>query len=273
MTNHMRLSMLRLERPTRGEFLCKCVRARQPAILTGLTSDLSWERETPGGAATPSPLTWLEGERDHLIRTHVSDDAQWRNDIDDDRPMLPLGEFLSQVKRKNPKHFAAQASLLTHPWILERFPLAVLEKLVDLADVGEANLWIQGSGNRTHLHHDYSDNLNFLLEGKKRFVLYAPDQLDNMYSVRAFGGVDKKYVNWSMVDVFDVDAEKFPRFVQTEPLTIDVQGGDTLYLPACWWHAVDTTAPSCGINFWFGLTRADRDGIPFADWYKPTVLE
>jgi hypothetical protein len=72
-----------------------------------------------------------------------------------------------------------------------------------------------------------------------------------------------------MVDVFSVDHARFPRFAQAESLTVDLNGGDTLYLPACWWHQVSTTAPSFGINFWVGLTEAHRQSTPYADWYRP----
>ena len=172
-------------------------------------------------------------------------------------------------KRSPPKLFGVQMNLLTHSWALDRFPvLAAISPLVGLGDLDEGNLWLQGSGNRTHLHYDLSDNLHFLIEGKKRFVVFPPDQFTKVYPARDHEELPKNVpLNWSLVDAFRVDHERFPSFADATSLTIELHSGETLYLPRHWWHYVFTEdGPSCGINFWW-RPPAPKPLPPWWRWY------
>jgi hypothetical protein len=48
------------------------------------------------------------------------------------------------------------------------------------------NMWLGNSSNKdgmsSGLHHDYHDNLYIVLKGRKRFRLYSPIDIDNMYT-------------------------------------------------------------------------------------------
>lgn len=45
-------------------------------------------------------------------------------------------------------------------------------------------------------------------------------------------------VNWIQVNPSNPDLEKFPLFRHTKPVTVTVHAGETLYLPAMWYHKV-----------------------------------
>ena len=241
----MTADVLRLERPARPDFERECVRAARPAILTGLMQEWSL-------AASP-PLRRFEPDGHRLVSVWQQDASEWHPALGKKWVRAPLRDLLAEVERPQPKLFGVQMNLLTHSWALDRFPvLPAISPLVGIGDIVEGNLWLQGSGNRTHLHYDLADNLHLLIQGKKRFVVFPPDQFANLYPVRDYEDLSKDASsNWSLVDAFRVDHERFPLFAAAKSLTIELQGGDTLYLPRYWWHYVLTEdGPSCGINFW-----------------------
>jgi hypothetical protein len=251
----------RLERPSRLAFERDCVEAARPAILTGLMQDWS--------VGTSPPLDRFAQDAHRLVSVWQQDASEWHYALGKKWVRAPLRHLLAEVKRPQPRLFGVQMNLLTHSWALDRFPvLAAIAPLFDLDNVVEGNLWLQGSGNRTHLHYDFADNVHFLIQGKKRFVVFPPDQFANLYPARDYEALPANVPsNWSLVDAFRVDHARFPLFADAKSLTIELRGGDTLYLPRYWWHYVATEdGPSCGINFWW-RPPAPQPWPPWWRWY------
>jgi hypothetical protein len=254
----------RLHKPSREEFERRCVRSQRPGVLSGLLTE-----RTANGSA--SPFSWLERESDRLVERWESMDGAWRYDSGKVWSPARLGDVLLEVRKPNPRVFGVQMSLVRHCWLLEHLSTSWLAQFIDVATVRQANFWLQGEGNRTHLHFDVGHNFHCLLDGAKRFYLYHPRDVNNLYPARDEGlGRQSKGDNWSLVDVFNVDQSRFPRFARLEPVLVVLAPGDVLYVPTCWWHYVVTDAPSVGVNFWFDrdLQRASERPL-YWRWYFP----
>ena len=138
------------------------------------------------------------------------------------------------------------------PRLVPTIPVPMLDMQRDTL----ISLWL---GNKTHTatHWDQSQNLACVAAGRRRWTLFPPEQLKNLY----VGPLDFTLAGQpiSIVDVDEPDLKTYPRFAEAlkEARQVELAPGDALYLPAMWWHDVRSLEDfGALINFWW------RDGEP-----------
>lgn len=119
-----------------------------------------------------------------------------------------------------------------------------------------AYIWI-GGPSRISAHYDFSDNLACVVVGKRQFILFPPDQLENLYA----GPLDFSPAGQpiSVVDFHHPDFEKFPRFREAldHALVADLEPGDAIFIPSMWQHHVEAFSPlNVLVNYWWRRTPA-----------------
>ena len=122
-----------------------------------------------------------------------------------------------------------------------------------------ASIWI---GNRTTAtaHYDMSHNLAVCVAGRRRFTLFPPDQVANLYPGPLEPTPGGQVV--SMVDFRNPDLDRFPRFrdAQGAGQVAEMEPGDVLFYPALWWHHVEALEPfNILINYWWNTSPAYMD--------------
>ena len=122
-----------------------------------------------------------------------------------------------------------------------------------------ASIWI---GNRTRIaaHHDLPDNLACVVAGHRRFTLFPPEQLANLY----VGPLDFTPAGQaiSLVDFANPDYTRFPRFAQAlqAARVAELGPGDALFIPSMWWHhIVSLDALNVLVNYWWRQSPAYMD--------------
>jgi hypothetical protein len=122
-----------------------------------------------------------------------------------------------------------------------------------------ASIWI---GNRTRIaaHHDVPDNLACVVAGRRRFTLFPPSELPNLY----IGPLDFTPAGQaiSLVDFAHPDLERFPRFAQAleRALVVDLEPGDAVFIPSMWWHHVEALEPfNVLVNYWWRQSPEHMD--------------
>ena len=123
------------------------------------------------------------------------------------------------------------------------------------------SIWL---GNRSLVapHFDFPDNIACCVLGERRFTLFPPEQLENLY----IGPMDitPGGQQISMVNVKQPDLDKYPKFVDAmdAAVTATLAPGDAIYVPSMWWHNVESISPVNGlVNFWWNES-ADYYGSP-----------
>ena len=121
----------------------------------------------------------------------------------------------------------------------------LLEDIVFPAHFCEPNedlktfFWIGPEGTRSGLHFDPHNVLFSQVKGRKRFLLYPPQDIPKAY-------LENDY--FSQVDAEAPDLERFPQFAEAEALSVEVGPGETLFLPVGWLHQVRSLSTSISVS-------------------------
>jgi Cupin-like domain len=118
------------------------------------------------------------------------------------------------------------------------------------ADI-EPRLWL-GNRSRIAAHYDIANNLACAVAGQRRFTLFPPEQIGNLY----IGPLDFNMAGQpsSLVDFAAPDFERFPKFraALEQAHVAELEPGDALYIPALWWHHVEAFGPfNLLVNYWW----------------------
>ena len=121
------------------------------------------------------------------------------------------------------------------------------------------SIWL-GNRSRIAAHFDQPDNIACCAAGRRRFILFPPGEIANLYP----GPIDFTPAGQiiSMVDFEEPDFEKFPRFSRAlkHAQAAELKPGDALYVPSLWWHHVEgLEALNVLINYWWNVTPAWMD--------------
>jgi len=170
------------------------------------------------------------------------------------RNKLPITAVLDQVARYSafaePPSVAVQSTLVAEcmPGFLADIRLPLLPESV------APRIWL---GNRIVVppHLDEGDNIACVVAGTRRFTLFPPEQITNLY----IGPLEftPAAAPVSMVDVANPDFERYPRFRDALAAAqfAELEAGDALYIPALWWHQVESVGVlNILINYWWGGT-------------------
>jgi len=243
--------------------------AGQPAVLRGLAAH--WpavqaarrsDEEIVGYLKRfrhERPVVAIVGEPEIGGRFFYADDFRKLNFK---RGTSPLDPFLDRLLRDRghpaPLAIAVQS---------EQFP----ELLPGFGDENEIDLvrrdvvpraWI---GNRIRVapHYDLMENIGIVAAGRRRFTLFPPDQLANLY-VGPFE-LTPAGTPISLVDLDAPDLDRFPRFAEAMATAqaAELEPGDAIYIPFHWWHGVDSLEPlNLFVNYWWNNAPAEA-GNPY----------
>jgi hypothetical protein len=247
------------------------IATEEPVILRGFAADwplVQAGRRSPQEAAAylrgfdaGRPVTGYVGDPAIRGRFHYDETATAMNFAAE---RIALGDFLHRVLRhlgdaEAPAYYLGSTDLDTY---LPGFRAE--NDLVPHGDVFDrhppfASIWI---GNRTiaSAHHDMSNNAAVCAVGRRRFTLFPPDQVANLYPGPLAPTPGGQVV--SMVDFTAPDLSAYPRFADAVAVgsVADLEAGDVLVYPALWWHHVEALDDfNVLVNYWWNAAPAFMD--------------
>lgn len=130
----------------------------------------------------------------------------------------------------------------------------------------EPRLWI-GNQATVCAHYDGSDNLACVVAGRRKFILFPPEQVANLYP----GSLNFTPAGApvSLVNLHDPDFERYPLFKTAleNSYSAELYPGDAIFIPMLWWHHVDSLEKVNGLmNYWWNGSAA-KEAI------QPTPLD
>lgn len=254
-----------------GDWLGALMAEQVPTVVEGLADD--WPLVAAGRQSAQAamdmllslyggtPVTGYVGAREHGGRFFYKDDMTGFNF---ERGRADLSHYLDRIAED-----AAGTGLAIYVGSTDAdryFP--ALRARNDLPPIfGDAaptvSLWI---GNRTvaATHYDASHNLACCLVGRRRFTLFPPDQIGNLYPGPLEPTPGGQVV--SMVDPAHPDLDRYPRFTEAMAASevAELQPGDVLFYPALWWHQVEALDSfNIMMNYWWDAVP-DHVDVPMA---------
>lgn len=134
------------------------------------------------------------------------------------------------------------------------------------------NIWIGNDDSISALHKDNYENLYCQILGRKKFVLISP--LESIcvreetlpvatYRETVGGGLEivreegEEVHCWPTVDPDIESGMGNTWWARCRPLTVDLDRGDMLFLPALWYHKVSQEVGEegicCAVNYWYDM--------------------
>ncbi|ESQ87514.1 hypothetical protein ABAC460_19495 [Asticcacaulis sp. AC460] len=165
------------------------------------------------------------------------------------RGNLPLSVTLERLRQIRNQSNAEHVYIQSAP-VKDHLPRMKAENQLPCVDA-EPRIWI-GNTSITQIHFDLSENLVCMIGGEKRFILFPPDQLPNLY----MGPFERTVSNvpTSMASLENPDFTAHPRFAEAlKAATVaDLEPGDVLYIPYMWWHHVVSSGGfNVQMNYWW----------------------
>ena len=120
-------------------------------------------------------------------------------------------------------------------------------------------IWL-GHASHVSSHYDTVDNLACVAAGRRRFTLYAPELIENLY----VGPIDNTMAGQpvSLAASSPPDDAKYPLYakIRDRAQVAELEAGDALYLPKLWWHRVEGLSPfNALVNYWWDAFSAGPD--------------
>jgi len=247
----------------RARFDAEIRPARQPVVMRGLGRD--WPAVQAGRASAedavaylrrfshPEPVNAIVGPPEIKGHFFYTEDLKALNF---QRGLSPLGPFLDRLLRDQDKAEPYAMAVQSLP-VRELLPGFAEENRIDLVDADIApRIWI-GNRIRVATHYDLMENVGVVVTGRRRFTLFPPEQIANLYA----GPFELTPAGTpvSLVDPANPDLERFPRFAEAarHAQSALLEPGDAIYLPFHWWHGVDSLdAVNAFVNYWWNSAPA-----------------
>lgn len=237
----------RIATPARDAFFDDYVWPNRPVVLTDLARQ--W-----GGLSRWEPRALAA--RVHDVRLPVSitqgvyDFMRGRDNwvSRDTVTAMSVAELVARIEEGRD-----ECLYLNQQSIPERFPELVAElrepAIMPPGSVQKLYLWLGSKGNVSSLHFDRPNNFLVQLHGRKRLVLFAPQEHARLYPSPTIS-------HFSRVDIEQPDLAQFPAYADAQGYEVVLEAGDTLYMPPFWWHQVYSESTSVSISvFWHAYTH------------------
>jgi len=239
------------------EFLDRYYSQNQPVLMTD-----SCDRWPALSLWDADYLVAKLGSTEIEVMAGRESDPDYEINANQHRFLMPFDEYVAKIRtesRSNDTYLVANNKLLATEAALPLWDDFTLDERYLAPDPKRTHafLWFGPAGTVTPLHHDSVNVLFNQVDGWKHIILIPSLEIHRVYNNLAV---------YSQVDPLNPDLGQFPLFASAQQIHLDVGPGQTLFIPAGWWHHVESTEASISISF---TNFAFSNEI---DWSNPTLV-
>lgn len=166
-----------------------------------------------------------------------------------------LQRLAAYSRQDNPPGLAMQSALIADclPGLLEDHAVPFIDKAI------QPRIWI-GNKVTTPAHFDEYHNVACVACGVRRFTLFAPEQVSNLY----VGPLDFAPTG-AAIGMARLDRPDDPRYPRLKDAlaaaqVAELHPGDAIYIPPMWWHHVESLEQiNALVNYWWKPVPAGGD--------------
>lgn len=236
------------------QFVAEHLRANAPVIVEGLTE--AWPaagKWTPGWFAAHYPD--LEVPYERWRSADGDEDTIFSFDRHAKRTHLPMAELVEALEVEGGRTvystmfpvFDVLPQLRAD--VRDMTPYQGLPSWLGGLLAMKPFMWTGGAGALTVLHFDRVHNLYVQFAGRKRWVLFPPEESPLLYwPCEQLPGARLQF---SPVDAERPDLDRYPLFKGATPRVAELGPGDVLFVPTGWWHQVRSLTMSLALNYFW----------------------
>ena len=239
--------------------------AGKPAVLRGLASH--WPAVDAGHSSAEALLNYLKAMKPSgsvelfLADSDTNGNMFYTHDLRDYNFKSSKVSFEHAIdciygyqKPDSPVAYAGSVPVAQHmPTFMEENSLGLFDNQIT------PRIWL-GNKVKVAAHYDLSHNMACAVRGRRRFRLFPPQQVENLY----VGPIDYTLGGRpaSLVKFDEPDFYQFPRFKDAlaSASVAELEPGDALYIPSMWWHHVESLDSfSVLANYWWSPSMLGGD--------------
>ena len=234
----MPLNLTQIERVktiSKEDFYNNYVRKQKPVVVEKLTEDwpayekwkLNYIKDIAGDKTVPLYDDRPVSHKDGFNEAHAS---------------MKMADYIDLLQSKPTNYRIFLYNLMKEVPALKddfRWPEIGLKLIKQLP-----MLFFGGENSKVFIHFDidYSNILHFHFHGKKRCILFAPDQTPYLYKV------PHALISREDIDFDNPDFDKWPALKQAKGLVADLEHGEMLYMPEGYWHYMKYITPGFSMS-------------------------
>lgn len=225
----------RVETISKKDFYNNFIKKQKPVVVEQLTSD--WP------AYEKWNLDYIKKMAgDKTVPLYDDRPVSFKDGFNEAHANMKMADYIDLLKSK-PTNFRIflynlmkEVPLLKNDFYWPDLGLRLVKQL--------PMLFFGGENSRVFMHYDidYSNILHFQFNGKKRCVLFAPDQTPYLYKV-PFSLISREDIDFD-----NPDFDKFPALKQAQGYVTELKHGEMLYMPEGYWHYMKYLTPSFSMS-------------------------
>ncbi|MBY8964039.1 cupin-like domain-containing protein [Flavobacterium sp. D11R37] len=239
----------RVKTISKEDFVKNYVRPQKPVVIEKLTQD--WP------AYEKWSLNYIkEIAGDKVVPLYDDRPVSHKDGFNDAHAQMKMSEYIDLLQKEPTNYRIFLYNLMKKVPVLQndfRWPDLGLNLVKQLP-----MLFFGGENSKVFIHYDidYSNILHFHFHGKKRCILFHPDQTPYLYKV------PHALISREDIDFDNPDFEKWPALKHAQGLVANLKHGEMLYMPEGYWHYMKYETPGFSMSLrslprkWTNLSKA-----------------